>query len=760
MRPTKRPARLVTRDDERGYVLLIVLVAMGVFAIVLISLLGMVTTDSRASSTYSNASSWKRSVDGAMQVGLAQLKATTTATLSNPSASACGGVSTGIDVPIENRTVTVDCIVAPPQPGDAPTRYLPTQGSGGDVLRLLQYYDIGAEDAAGQTLTTLIGAFGGDPTTFAGLIHLGDKPLTIYGDTKVRQWGLGSTPKGTGSSVDIKGSYADGDASSQAACGGQDAIANFLNPQREFKFSTTGTRQCGKGRDNVTLLAGAWDTPAAINSTPAVLPACVAGSVVTFTPGSYTPAQIATMNGWFSVGNCDDVTFLFQPGSYYFNAALTSATTGVLVFNDRTSNWVFGEPKGWAAPARATSASFDGGACDAAKQGVQIVLGPTTSLQMGSPLTAGVPTGRIAMCGRFTPRPDLPEGRVDLPMLSQQPAASLGALSWAGEPDLVVGGYGSPGTPEAVGASTAAAKPATYPTSGKPWDGSEVTQANSSFFCSAGCARGWVLSGFGTPSADSTRGLTSAVLKIRGTATNVRSQVDWWEPDTVGATRIIADVVLADNRTCSAIVNASPSLTPTTLNLLSTNTASPCAPIITTIGQLESAKITLTYVLNPIAYTTSTVNLDYVWMEATSAAGASPNPKPFNIKIDPTTGSSFNAFGKIALPRTQIDVKWQGDAATPPATELPLFVGDVTAKALASSTLEGPVSRHIGILAARAVAPDNRHVILRVTAGGMVLATTEVRVSDVTGVAFDPARQFQILNWSYCKVPVTTTATC
>ncbi len=59
------PRSASRRRDQSGYTLLIVLMACGLFAVMLMSLLAMVGTDARALSAYTSADAAKRAVDGA-----------------------------------------------------------------------------------------------------------------------------------------------------------------------------------------------------------------------------------------------------------------------------------------------------------------------------------------------------------------------------------------------------------------------------------------------------------------------------------------------------------------------------------------------------------------------------------------------------------------------------------------------------------------------------------------------------------------------
>ena len=76
------PARRSRPQDERGYVLLTVLVATMIFGLIVVALLSMVQTDARVQPTYINSDKVKRALDGGLQTGIARIKAVPTAALS------------------------------------------------------------------------------------------------------------------------------------------------------------------------------------------------------------------------------------------------------------------------------------------------------------------------------------------------------------------------------------------------------------------------------------------------------------------------------------------------------------------------------------------------------------------------------------------------------------------------------------------------------------------------------------------------------
>lgn len=742
--------RTLRSRGESGYTLLIVLVACGLFGLILMSLLTMVSTDARTSSAYFKTDTAKRAIDGGLQVGIGTLKATPSSVL-RAGTDPCAGLTTAQTLPIEGRTVSIDCT-----PSGTPPTVLPTSGDGNPVLTLLRNYDIGAVDDLGRFLKDVITRTGGTVANYPGLAHWADEPLRIFGSTKVRQSGVGSTPLWAGSSaITVQGNYQQGDPS--GSCGPW--IGNVLLPDRQQTVSASGTRWCGDGsptaRDYVTPLAPT--APAStVPTAAAALPASCAGPVVQLQPGTYTPAQMATLNSWLGAGVCDGVTFWFPPGDYLFDAA-AATTSGSIRFDDPTSNVVFGEPLGWATgAATATVAGTFPQACDRDKPGVSIVLGPTTSIDHRR--------GRVAMCGKGS-------GPTDPAMVSQQPAVTLTDEAWAGEPEVATRASTLETLPERVTRTVAIpTEPPGYPALGRRYDTREGTlesqRLSSSVTCTPVCAPGWVLSDWGADTAP-TRALSTAVVKVRGSTSTARATPFNPFNNPLGDnSKTVVTVSLPGTpaRGCTAFDYVYPTsmTTPVTIDLFGAH--SNCRDVITSARDLASATITVYVAVHGDCYTWfctpyATINVDYVWLE-THTSTTPVEPPQMNLNIDPNNGSTFTAFGRFFVPRIQIDVKWRGRADSPPANELPLFVGDLTARSLGSSPIS--LGIHVGPLAARHLVPTSRNVIVRVSESGRLLGTATLRVVDVNaaGTALEPARQLDVTDWSYCNIPLTPTARC
>jgi len=746
---------------QGGFTLIIVLVAVGVFSLIAVALLSLVSTDSSTSTAFADSARTRRAVDGALQTGLTKLKTTTAADLAT--GGSCASTD-GVPVTLEGETVTVRCDPATPTGTDP---VLPSPGGGGTVLTVLGNYDIAnGTGPLGTFLNNLILLTGGNPNDLPGLIHVGNEPLRIFGDVKVRQWGLGATPSGTFPAVDVAGTYREGD-NPRPACGS--FFGNTVFPSTEFRFRATADPQCSVGRDAVTPAAGPA-VAAQPTGLPAVtLPSCTNGTLVTLRRGAYTNAQTLELNKWFKSGLCDNVTFWFEPGDYSFDATGSIGEANSLVFDDPTSNWVFGAPNGWAPPGTAAAGNFPQ-ACDRTQQGVRITLGPSTALQHRA--------GRVAICGTR-------QGGIDQPTIRQAPPVAIASRTWAGAPTSAVGDSADQSVPLAPGAAVLATNgpvPADYPALGSSFPNTEVVQTMATNpGCAANCANGIILNGFSNPAKPAPAGrLTRAVLKLRGNASDV----------AVGDASVttIVKLVLSDGRACNVIAYDVPRnhlTTPFVVDLLApvapplnitpqrnkfnacigANPFDPSDDILVDAKQLEGAKVSVyEYIIRRFCwfcgdYPRAIVRLDFAWLETTTAASVSPPSLPISMAIDPDGGRSFNVFGQVYLPAAQIDVKWSGPAGVTPANEVPIFVGDVVARGLASSTIDP--QNHIGVLASRTLVPGGRHVILRAVLDGRLRGIAEVRVTDddPTHQTSQPGRLLEIVDWTQCNQPETAT-TC
>ena len=771
-------------SGQGGYMMLIVLVAIGFFSLLVVALLGLIDTDNLTTTGFARSAAVRRAADGALEVGVTRLKTATAASISQ--SGSCAGTG-GAQTTIESRVVTTQC-----EPIPTVTPSVASTGGGGTVLTLLGNYNGTLDDGVYNQLDGLLGPIVANVATNLnsflsngpGLVHLGPEPLAVVGDVKVRQSTLGIMTPISYPAIDVNGSYQQGDAgllgnldlgwpfTKTPACG---LLTDNLGTELGLRLRSTAGTTCALGRDNVAPAAGPVTVaPASWTSTDVAakkvtLPTCAANSVVKFTPGSYSAVQTTTMNGWFQQGNCDNVTFWFPPGDYYFDASGYFGTDpSSLVLNDVTSNWVFGAPNGWVSPARATSASFPE-ACDRTQEGVSITLSNRTAIKHRA--------GQVAICGRHS-------GTTSLPAIYQQVGGTN--QTWAGEPGTAVAvaavngnvPFTNPTYSAATiaGPSPAPAVPADYPTYGKAFDNSEgTTEAQrkyASATCSSYCAMGLTMSGFAEPTKPAPSGtLTRAVLRLRGSTTNV-------QPPTVPN---IANPLIANNGThvkveiafndgsgqaCSLFWADIPRSVTTSydVNLLVHDVGNPaqntCYGLLRDAMQLENASITVYEVANPTQTcflvfcnnNTETVKLDYGWLETTTSQVLPPSP--ITMAVAPSARKSFNVFGPVFAPSSQVEVTWAGDLNTEP-----IFVGGLVARGLASQAL--PTTSHVGVLAAQTLAPGMRHVRVRAETGGRLMGTAEVTINDtdVTNRWVDPGRTLTVNDWKYCNLPTTAAST-
>lgn len=775
------PSTSSRRRDQSGYTLLIVLMACGLFAVMLMSLLAMVGTDARALSAYTSADAAKRAVDGALQLGVGQVKAISSTSLANPSSPCAGFTSSRLE--IEGRTLAIDCSDATDMTLPAP-RALPAADSSDTtaVLSLRDGWDSSSvvtnaySETSEQTfgfgplcqnlrigpLVTCINEnLGISPPTLAqilndcrngefldkllcpikvvwrvlsggsGLLHVGDTPLQIYGSVDVAKWGL-SSALSPSSSTGLKltnGTYRQGE--SDGSCS-PTVLAELGNLEPSRTGAVSPAASCAP------LAAPAMPTPPTPTTTVGEVPAtsaCVSGGVVSVEPGAFDAAKVTALNALFASAACNNVTFWFKPGSYFFDGA-SVYNVAALNFNNATSNFVFGAPRGWVSTSRAPDAVFPE-ACDRSASGVSIVLGPTTSIVHNA--------GAVAICGNIS---------------------------------QTVG-------PAVLAPVTMTATSGVAPLSGTP-------------SCFYRCLGTWPLGSFATIGGSvGDRPVTSAKLLIKGKTENVQPQsVD---PQYLASqTRVtFTRTIGATTKTCTVtkpsggwdawpVDNMD---TPFTLDLF--GPGSTCGTVITTQADIENGSFSVDFDWNRSGcvyqwWTNSIVcngnavkyTLDSASVTTTSSEIPRRTPMPMTVQVDPAAHRTFNVFGSVVLPYSQIDIKWWQTPASAAATyTLPVFVGAVDARALFSHPGNDQIPTHIGTLASRTLQPLARQVRITVSAlkadgtPDRIVGSTIVTIVDEvsnnpsgppTGpaTAFAPGSGLTTSDWRYCNVPYTATANC
>ena len=765
------------RRNESGYVLLIVLVACGMFGLIVMSLLTMVSTDARASSAYVASDSAKRAVDGALQLGIGQVKAVNSASMSNP-ASPCVGFPANSEVTIEGRTLDIDCSDATDESLPAP-RSLPVAGSDpAPVLTLRDGWDSSAvvtdahaqaweqrfsfanlcvdmrigplvsciNEKAGISLQTLSqilndcrnGSLADQllcPVKVvwrvlsggAGLMHVADEPLRVYGSVDVAKWGLlAVNSSGSGAGLQVQnGQYRQGVADGSCSSTVLTELGN-LQPARTGAVSPAAS--CAP------IATPTMPTPPTPTTQVGVVPdtsTCVSGGVVPVEPGAFDNDKVAKLNALFASAACNNVTFWFKPGSYFFDGA-SPYNLAALNFNSATSNFVFGAQRGWSTTVRAPDSVFPE-ACNRDMAGVSIVLGPTTSIVHNS--------GAVAICGSIS---------------QTVGPAILDPVTLTSTPDV---------SPALAGTPT----------------------------CFHRCLATWPLGGFSGPGASAgDRPISAAKMLITAKIENVRPQSA--EPFVYGPSQTRVTFTRGA-KTCSVTKAtggwdswpADNLTTPFEMDLLAPG--SPCTGVISTQADIEEGTFSVDFDWNrnacdwqwwtglivctgqPVKYDLRTASI-----VTTSLAMARRTPMPMTVQVDPAAHRTFNVFGSVVLPYTQIDVKWwQSPASAATTYELPVFVGSVDARALFSHPGNDQAATHIGPLASRALQPLERRVRITASSTGSdgskrVLGSTIVSIVDEKftapgppsgpATALSPGEGLTTTNWNYCNVPLTPTATC
>jgi hypothetical protein len=559
----------------------------------------------------------------------------------------------------------------------------------------------------------------------SGLMHVGDEPLQVYGNVDVPKWGLASafSPSSASGLKVTNGVYRQGEV--EGSCS-----ATVLTELGNLVPSRTGAVSASSSCDPVA--APAMPTPPTPTSQVGQVPAaatCVSGGVVPIEPGSFDADKLKGLNALFVSPACTNVTFWFKPGAYFFDGA-SVYNVAALNFNNATSNFVFGQPRGWATTSRAPDSVFPE-ACNRDVAGASIVLGPTTSIIHND--------GAVSICGSIS---------------QTVGPAVLAPVTLTANPDV---------------------SPAFTTTCNNGWHV---------------CTATWPLGPLS--SSDPTLGdrpITSAKMQIKAKIDNAQPQnVVWWtgyadSKTTVRFSRGTKScAVLVDNHSyASWPVNSL--TTPFVVDLIVDG--SPCKNVITTQADIEEGTFSVDFDLNRAGCSQQwwgwscaiiNYNLDSASVITTTSEMTRRTPMPMTLQVDPANHRTFNVFGSVALPYTQIDVKWWQTPATAASTyTLPIFVGSVDARSLFSHPGNDQVPAHIGTLASRTLQPLERRVRITASTGTgadrRVLGSTLVSIVDEKPVApatsvsgavgtFSPGEGLATTDWNYCNVPWTPTAKC
>lgn len=768
--------------DEAGASFVIVLTAIAVFSVIVASLIAAMSTNQRLRSAATRAGASIRAVDGALDAAINQLRR-------NPSLGQpegfCHPVGRATDpVPysleIDGVAVVIDCL-----PLDLPDAVDPLPAGGGPALTVLGGYTGPLDDLAASRLATDLGGWIADAGNqlreqlaprAPGFVGLGPQSLRVVGDVMVTQWSIGQRAGlvGPGPSpwLDVEGAYRQGGNGPFGGlgiwllgtyvpltppCGVLDP-AFPLGPDLGLRIRTTTAMTCGSP---ITTPAPPdppklWDVAAMETAAQQLPEVCdPRNGVVTIPPGFYNWRNSAILNRWFGIGQCDGVTFFFPPGDYFFDVAGGDPNArSALKFDDHTSNWVFGSPRGWdPSRGRAPDELFPL-ACDPKRAGTSITLSGRTTLRHQ--------LGLVAMCGARDPLSGAAR-----PLVFQMPLPSN--IRWAAVP--APGGASSDpteagpafGDPEAAtrSASLSPEEGVSFPPYGGTYDTSEgSTPRSATAVCaleSTSCNPVLTLRGFTAPTSPAYGGeLGQARLMIRGAPnSHVASPNEFWWCPGEGVPDCTAMAVRIDFvRGGSCLLYQSD--VPRGLYAFD---LMPCrGQGLVDATQLDGATVTLIPQLRrrncgwPLAPCGAMAfSVEYVWLDVTINQPIAPSS--MSTWVDP--GGSRDAglrrgihfFGPVYVPRTQVEVNWWGSAPTQP-----IFAGGLTARALASWPETGSVQ--IGLLASHSVEPPRRRVLIRARVGERLRGTAVVTIEDRSEgdvPSYDPGRLVSVEDWRQCN---------
>ena len=648
-----------------------------------------------------------------------------------------------------------------------------------------------------------------------GLFHNGPEPLVIDGDVNTNQFALGYRSDFYGNrigdpAIKIVGSFTSaqtgflansntisffGKAGSANYCGTIDpTFYNFVlifpvvDPYYQSGLRMQVTRGpngavpvCGVGSyaannpNGAKLDAGMQPPVANVNSLltlgapnlPATCPKDALG-VVRLSPGFYDMNSTAVLNQWFappSAGTCDNATFWFQPGDYYFDVASNApwfapGSKDSLRLLNSTDKWVFGAPATgvWnPATGQAPSTPYPP-ACDVSGGGVSITLSPRTSIHHEA--------GLAWVCGQ---RDDSGNPKT---LVYQQ---NLGdSVLWAGSPASVSntpldGGWTSWTNPNdaVAGAAITPAAAGYNGTLGSPYNpGDGPTAKSATLDCYRACSGSLTLNNLGSASSHAlagTLGDVSLKLQAQGTP-NIATSGSWFGqaysgncPYSYYCSGLLINVRLSDGKTCQVAtkdgngyrgglpLSGSPAV-------VSLNECK--GQGLVDAQQLDGATVEIQANLGnaPICWYCSfskmTYSIDYAWLEATINQPSAPSS--MSTWVDTNQGRSISYLGPVSVPRSQVDVNWQGGASL----QTPIFSGGLQAKALASWPSQ--VGVHVGLLAAAGMRPANRTVLLRARIAGRLRGSAIVSLTDATtdavgNTTVSPGSKVTIQDWRICN---------
>lgn len=729
--------------------MLVVLMITMVFGLIVVALLSTTMSSIMIGSSVSEEAAQQQAADAAIETWIGQLKTSSVAT------GSCNDVTIPGTQPV---TVTVSCSSTTPPAPSGPL--------GATSMLLLGGYTYALRDlenAQGFLNGWLSGTFG----TVAGwvdangpgFLHYGPEPLIVdTGDIVVRQQGFvwhEKTVGHTSTAIEgpavrlLDGKYIQKPVSwplghvwlpflgYSPMCGQLDpAFDTWLLGAPDYGFHIEASKGLRCGQEPSSLFEDpSWAPPATFTKTQIRAGMGLAGacdalklpgtSVVALDPGAYNRFDTAVLNRWFGPDECNDVTFWFRPGDYYFDAVgLVRGDTfsrSALVFDDATANVVFGTPSGWT-PGTDNRAPLGSRTCavNGAGPGVTITLSTRTTILHKQ--------GFVSACSDWT-------GGAQRTLLHQTSAGA--SERWIGTPTVGPDGVvTSARFSDPVNATGAAADP----------DTSEAPSAKVAS-CNTCGSPSITLRGFSDAGAPAPYGgIQSAKLRIRASATGTLGSI---------SDRTQVEVVSADGtKTCVAreagIGNIDVDLWG--VNLLETGQATNCrdAGKFTEAADYEGATVKITF--NPTKVCVFWCNpykvtLDYAYLDI-STENAQPGGT-FETRVDPQNGSLLTLFGPVYVPRTQIAVRWMG--SDPSLQQDPIFTGGLVAQALLSGVDYGMTPNGKPGKLAGLNRVDNWTTSLRAVVDGRLRATAVVKIDNAAH------RPVTVKSWRVCNAPSTET---
>jgi hypothetical protein len=791
---------------EQGFALLATLVIIGVTSVLVLAMLGLSLSTSKYSTAQVERDGRTRAADSAIDSAINVLVRETDTTGRVDATDPCVLAQEDADglptMRIDGEDVVVTCT---PQTPDAPPAPLTGEPPFEQVRVVGTDYandDVDSVNPTAPEVAAAMAPLGGAAATAADayasngatIVHEAPGALTFSSDVTVRKGAAAFRNPATaggrtfGPAMAVSGLYFQGDSglsdTNQANTRDCGAQSRWNEPAAKSVWIRTIRIDPTCGSTSAAALTGdsadldaptPW--PGNALDTPRSLPAC-SGSVIVIQPGVYGPAQTATLNQWFSTATCNSKTFLFRSGEYLFDVA----SPGALIFDDPTSNIVFGDPDQWnpeEQPSAAAVAAFFPQACalnedgiDGRNTGVAITLSSRTVMRHES--------GRVAICDRRT---------------SNDPVTAIWQTSTL-TPDW--------GPVSPVGVTSPPTSPSGDPRQVEFTNATGINAAGGTAArVSASCDRTFLLAIFGLRECERTTRGTLNIASFSQAVPATASPIDSLRLTISGSSRNVSNaggrfiVRIAGagipTGSCQVVSNSTSSVS-RTFEVLD-EAIGDCASKIDDIRDLAGATVSMSYDFAPLCRVAVGIfsgynydsnicrasDLPYLEVDAVTLTARSElnrgdiaadsewlvtsDARP----ADPINSTSFNVFGRVSIPRADLEIRWDGA----PTSE-PIFGGTLVVKGIGSSgptnvTAGGAFVSTPGIVCCVLASPSERVVVINAwtdvseKAGGgfegRLSATARVAVEDYRiGVSgqpeFSPGNRVRVETWQLCDSPI------